>query len=264
MDGKKPLSRFEALAQQLVEGTFRRLLGQDTSSTDVIASQLAQAMVASRRGDVVASRYEIELSAEGYLTLQSQQEVLTAELAAYLESLASELEVTLPQRPSILLKPNPVLRKEEVTVQALHEPTRSSTTQIQERPLAELDVAAALQRLDAYLIISGRQHVPLSKPLLSIGRQLDNDIVLDAATVSRRHAQIRWRFGRFVLYDLSRRGRTAVNGQPASEHPLEPGDVISLSGVMLIYGEGHTRPNAAVGGQHSDDDDTQLIPGQAL
>jgi hypothetical protein len=261
MDAKKPLSRFEALAQQLVEGTFRRLLGQDTRSTDVIAAQLAQAVAASRRDSQLATRYEIALSPEGYLALQPQQQVLMTELVAYVESLATELEATLPQRPFVMFKPNPVLHKEQVTVEAYHESQKANTTQIQERPLMELDIAEALRQLDAYLIVGGRQHVPLDKALVTIGRQLDNDVVLDLATVSRRHAQIRWRFGRFVLYDLSRKGRTAVNGQPISEHALQPGDVIALSHMMLIYGEGNTRANTAVGSS-SLNDDTQIIPGQ--
>ena len=37
---------------------------------------------------------------------------------------------------------------------------------------------------------------------------------------------------------ISGRGRTQVNGQATREHVLRPGDVIALSDVMIIYGEG--------------------------
>jgi pSer/pThr/pTyr-binding forkhead associated (FHA) protein len=81
--------------------------------------------------------------------------------------------------------------------------------------------------------------VALERPFLSIGRRTENDLVLDSPTVSRRHAQLRWRYGRFVLYDLSGRpGRTLVNSQPVSEYALQSGDVITLANVKLIYGEG--------------------------
>jgi pSer/pThr/pTyr-binding forkhead associated (FHA) protein len=98
---------------------------------------------------------------------------------------------------------------------------------------------AELMAVDAYLIVDGGQHVALERPLLTIGRRTDNDLVLDAPTVSRRHAQIRWRYGRFVLYDLSGRpGRTLVNSQAITEYALQSGDVISLANAKLIYGEG--------------------------
>jgi pSer/pThr/pTyr-binding forkhead associated (FHA) protein len=111
------------------------------------------------------------------------------------------------------------------------------TTQIRLRDDGEPEALAALRALDAYLVIGGRQYISLDRPLFSIGRRTDNDIVLDSPTISRQHAQIRWRYGRFILYDLSRRGRTAVNDQPVTEHALQPGDVITLSDTRIIYGE---------------------------
>jgi pSer/pThr/pTyr-binding forkhead associated (FHA) protein len=119
----------------------------------------------------------------------------------------------------------------------LSDPVIEQTTQIQERPDVAAAALSALQALDAYLIIGGRRHVALDQPVLSLGRRRDNDVVLDSPSVSRQHAQIRWRYGRFVLYDLSRRGRTAVNNQPVSEHVLQSGDVIALSDTLIVYGE---------------------------
>jgi pSer/pThr/pTyr-binding forkhead associated (FHA) protein len=55
--------------------------------------------------------------------------------------------------------------------------------------------------------------------------------------VSRRHAQLRLRFGRYTLYDLDSQSGTLVNGQPVQEWVLQPGDVMSLGGVNLIYTE---------------------------
>ena len=84
-------------------------------------------------------------------------------------------------------------------------------------------------------------------------------MVLDAATVSRRHAQLRWRYGHFVLYDLSQRhGRTTVNNQPVTECVLQPGDVITLSQIKLLYAEGQTTPKR--GGQYGEGADTQVMP----
>jgi pSer/pThr/pTyr-binding forkhead associated (FHA) protein len=55
--------------------------------------------------------------------------------------------------------------------------------------------------------------------------------------VSRAHAQIRAIRGQYVLFDLNSTGGTMVNGRRVHQCALKPGDVISLSGVPLIYGE---------------------------
>jgi pSer/pThr/pTyr-binding forkhead associated (FHA) protein len=80
--------------------------------------------------------------------------------------------------------------------------------------------------------------VALNRPVLTLGRRAENDIVLPVSSVSREHAQIRWRFGRFVIYDLGSRAGTLVNGEPVSECVLHPGDIVTLSTVKLVYGEG--------------------------
>jgi pSer/pThr/pTyr-binding forkhead associated (FHA) protein len=99
-------------------------------------------------------------------------------------------------------------------------------------------VLEAIRLVDAFLIVQGRRHVALDRPLIRIGRRIDNDIVLDSPSISRQHAQIRWRQRYFVVYNVSSHGYTSVNGMQIQEHILRPGDVIALSSVFLVYGEG--------------------------
>ena len=75
--------------------------------------------------------------------------------------------------------------------------------------------------------------MPITEAVITIGRGLDNDIVLDDRRVSRQHAQLRRRFGQYVLYDLDSSGGTTVNGRPVREAPLQAGDVIALAGVRM-------------------------------
>ena len=95
-------------------------------------------------------------------------------------------------------------------------------------------------RQDAFLIVGGKQHISLDRPITTIGRQLDNDVVIEASEVSRIHAQIRWRYGRFVIYDLDSSSGTYVNGLRIREHILESGNVISFGNIVVIYGEGRS------------------------
>jgi pSer/pThr/pTyr-binding forkhead associated (FHA) protein len=96
-----------------------------------------------------------------------------------------------------------------------------------------------------FVILEGRRHIPLTSASVSLGRHLDNDIIVDDSRVSRQHAQLRRRYGRYVIYDLGSTGGTSVNGYPVQECVLEAGDVISLAGVDVIYGEDSPTPPPA-------------------
>jgi pSer/pThr/pTyr-binding forkhead associated (FHA) protein len=115
---------------------------------------------------------------------------------------------------------------------------------------SESSERAALLELDAFLIVEGGRHVPLDKPVVTLGRRSDNDVIIDATAVSRQHAQIRWRFGRFVLYDTSSRGRTMVNGVRVKEQVLQSGDVIALSDVLIVFAEGSDPATGDRRGRH--------------
>jgi hypothetical protein len=90
---------------------------------------------------------------------------------------------------------------------------------------------------NAFLILQGTKVVPLTQAVVNIGRRLDNQVVLDDPRVSRHHAQMRVIKGRFVIFDLGSTGGLFVNGQRANQSILYPGDVISLAGVTLIFGQ---------------------------
>jgi pSer/pThr/pTyr-binding forkhead associated (FHA) protein len=95
---------------------------------------------------------------------------------------------------------------------------------------------------NAFLIIEGVKVHQLSDSVVNIGRRLENQLVIDDPRVSRNHAQLRAIKGRFVLFDLNSTGGTFVNGQRTSQTVLYPGDVISLAGVALIFGQDNPPP----------------------
>jgi pSer/pThr/pTyr-binding forkhead associated (FHA) protein len=95
---------------------------------------------------------------------------------------------------------------------------------------------------NAFLIVEGVKVFPLSTSVINIGRRLDNQLIIDDPRVSRNHAQLRSIKGRFVVFDLNSTGGTFVNGQRTSQSVLYPGDVISLSGVSLIFGQDNPPP----------------------
>jgi hypothetical protein len=89
----------------------------------------------------------------------------------------------------------------------------------------------------AFLIVDGVRTVPLTRQGLTIGRRPDMALVLEDTHVSRVHAQIRLVQGRFVIFDLDSSGGTYVNDQRVTQCVLHPGDVISLAGAQLVFGQ---------------------------
>ncbi|MGE5073268.1 MAG: FHA domain-containing protein [Anaerolineae bacterium] len=95
---------------------------------------------------------------------------------------------------------------------------------------------------DAFVIVDGVKVIPLTQPLIRIGRRLENNLVLDDPRVSRTHAELRAINGRYVLFDLNSTGGTFVNGLKITQSVVYPGDVISLAGVNLVYGQKNPPP----------------------
>src|SRR6266480_2559610 len=83
--------------------------------------------------------------------------------------------------------------------------------------------------------------VPLIRDEISIGRKEGNTIRLTERNVSRRHARLLRKEGRYVLEDLSSYIGTKVNGTV----PLNDGDQVGIGDYRLaIKAE---RPTTAVG-----------------
>src|SRR5688500_1282638 len=68
-----------------------------------------------------------------------------------------------------------------------------------------------------------------------VGRGDDNVVQLSDLAVSRRHCEIEWRDGGFVLVDAGSRNRTLVNGKPITRHPLEQGDEVAIGKTRLAF-----------------------------
>lgn len=242
MKGRR-FTRFEALAQRLVEDTFSRVFGEHSISREV-AMALARAVedgAHGRRGEQAPARYRLRLHGEDYARLEAQWDDLAPRLSGYITDVAEQAGLYLAGAPVVELAVEDTARLGAVRVEVLRTSSAAGTTQTYSAPVspADDDIEGRLRALDAFLIVNGRRHVPLDRALVTIGRRVDNDVIIDSPVVSRQHAHVRWRHGRFVLYDVGSRGGVAVNGERCQECVLQPGDLITLANrVSIIYGEG--------------------------
>ena len=83
---------------------------------------------------------------------------------------------------------------------------------------------------------------------LNIGRDSTNEIVINDAEVSRRHARLTFQGGKYVLEDLGSTNGTFVNGQRlAGPRVLKAGEVVSFGEqIVLVFEVTTNDPGATV------------------
>ena len=116
--------------------------------------------------------------------------------------------------------------------------TPRNTTQSGQPPIARTGVVPPPAWLQPVAGDLANRTFEITKTLLSIGRGLDNDLVIDDPRVSRHHAQVTFRHSHYLLRDLRSTNGTFVRSQPVEAVVLATGDVISLGGYELIFTQG--------------------------
>ena len=88
----------------------------------------------------------------------------------------------------------------------------------------------------------------LSGNEIIIGRDINADIVINTAEVSRGHSRLRLQNGGYVLEDLGSTNGTFVNGQRlTAPRVMRPGETIMLGeAVTLVYGGSQFDPDMTV------------------
>ena len=93
----------------------------------------------------------------------------------------------------------------------------------------------------AWLTIRLPQAAPqmyhIRKPVVNIGRQLSNDIIVEDKRVSRYHAQIKYQSdGQFVIYDLGSTNGITINNTPQMrQHTLRSGDHFTIGSYDFYF-----------------------------
>ncbi len=235
------LRHLEAQLQTLVEARFTRLFaGQRTEA--LIVHRLTAAMNAGTRfepetGTLAPNVYTVLVHPDSVQDWQDPELLKT--LVEILKAAARDSQLAFESPPALTLAEDPDLSPGEFAVLASHRIETVEKTQ--EVPVDSVSqpaeaVSGAIPD-NAFLIVEGVKVFQLKQTVVNIGRRLDNSLVIDDPRVSRNHAQLRAIRGRYVLFDLNSSGGTYINGQRTTQSVLYPGDVISLAGVSVIFGQ---------------------------
>lgn len=247
------LAKFEAFVENLLEGSLTRVLRGQLQPVE-IAKRLARALDDSKTVGVgrvfVANEYRVRLSVADFQRLESVRATLERELAEYVMGVARERGFSMVAKPIVRLDPSDDLAPRQMQVEArlsespscadiesatvpsdFGQTMRFSPEQVK-RSLKSTGASALLVSVDQSEPLGGQV---VDKPVVTIGRALANDIVIDDARVSRYHAEIRAVGGKYCLYDLKSTNGTWVNGRKVTESVLTSGDMVSFGGVEFRF-----------------------------
>lgn len=239
------LSRFEQFMESMVEGSVARLFRNPVQPAE-IARRLERAMESQQtisvRRVLVPNVYRAFLNPQDFSAFQPIQAEMEREMAAYLSELASERNFTLLEHPRVELAADPAVPRHSIQVVAetvSAQPGTTAGTQVMS-VTTQQKVRPHIQKSARLLLhtAAGPQIIPLDSTQFTLGRGLNNDIILEDTRVSRHHAELRYKARRFWLNDLGSTNGTFVNGERVqAETALRDTDVISLGGLELTFRE---------------------------
>jgi hypothetical protein len=254
----KALARFEELLQQMVEAPFRRVFGGRLEPVD-LARRLGRVMDDNKRvtweRPLVPNQYAIALAPKDFDDVQGFVDALQRELERFITERAAERGYSLLAPPRVTIAAESALSSGVFTVRAtmldaaapppperetappgavpgplLPQETRTRAMRPLEMPIGPAGVEPL------YLVgsLNGRRMTwPLSGKRVRIGRGLDNEVVLDDASVSRHHAEITREDGVTEVRDLGSTNGTWINAGRVEVALVEPGDQLAFGAVHL-------------------------------
>jgi len=242
---KLKLEQLESRLQALIEVRLVSVL-PGFQIEDLMVQKLASAMKSNLVEDAAGNKlvpnvYTLIVNPQS--AEQWQQPKLLDAMVKSLKVVGEEAGLKFTSQPTISIIQNAQKGISEIDIVASHqmetaEETRGMT------PVGDKSETTGGNSIpeSAFLIVDGVKVFPLTQSVINIGRRLDNQLVIDDPRISRNHAQLRAIKGRFVIFDLNSTGGTFVNGQRTSQSVMYPGDVISLAGVPLVFGQDNPPP----------------------
>jgi pSer/pThr/pTyr-binding forkhead associated (FHA) protein len=226
-----------------MEGSIGRLFRSPIQPAE-IGRKLERAMVGNQVVSVdatlVPNDYRVAMHPEDMVLFVDYVSALSRQMESWLTELVHERGFSLVDRMRVQITGDESIPRRAIQV----------TAAIADRPDLNRERQEALQRTEVYRVIRQTTGVPplrirflggsqrdrevlIRKPVTTVGRALDNDIVLDSGDVSRHHARFEYANEEMRLLDLQSTNGTRVNGKRIQTHPVRPGDEVTFGTLSV-------------------------------
>ncbi len=239
------LDRFEQFFERIVEGTIMRFFRSPIQPAE-IGRKLERAMedgrVVSVGSVLVPNTYRAEMHPQDMVAFADFVVPLSRQMEGWLAEEIADRGYRTLGRVRVQIVGDEQVPRRTIRVEA-------QTSATLDRPAIEED---QIQKTEVYRVIRESTGVPprllrvmngpgkdrtftIRAATTSVGRGLDNDLVLESTDVSRHHAQIEYRDGSYHLTDLGSTNGSRVNGQPVQRAILRDGDEIEFGSLHLQF-----------------------------
>lgn len=244
------MERVESFVSRMIEGWSARLFRAKLQPVQ-IAKRLIRAMEAhqtiSLSKTFVPNSYVASLGPSDFAQFEQYRRSMERDFAEALLGAARERNFTLLAYPTVEIERDDDLAPGEIRVSCALVDASGEEVEADPKALGGIESGHTMV-LDREALLRERPRAPKASieqrdgPTVSlgpdpvlIGRDPQNDVVLDDRRVSRKHAEIRLRLGRYTLYDLQSTNGTYVNGRRIAEKVLDDGDKISVGGLEITF-----------------------------
>jgi hypothetical protein len=238
--------RVESFLEQVFEGAIGRLFRSPIQPAEV-AKKLERAMeenyVVAVDGVIVPNVYDVLLHPADLANFTAFRGTLVDEMEQWLREVAREERYRFVGPVRVRLAGEEGIPRRSIQVRAAivdaaaEEPAAAPAGEVYTRdyrvvrtadgsPACRIKVLTGAQAGHVF-IVGGKA--------ATIGRALDNDLVIPSTDVSRHHARLEQVSGGYRIVDLGSTNGTLVNGRRVTEQVLAPGDILTLGATELSF-----------------------------
>lgn len=249
-----PLTAIERFFERLFERPSARLFRARLQPVQVqrrIERAMESERLAAADRTLVPNRFAVRLNPGDLEAFGDMTDSLASELADGALLFARSRHYTLVDRPRVEVISDPSVERADILVVArFADPITGTTSTVRDGGAGGAHHEARFGPSDTMVYQVPRSTAPRARlkvvdrkserthdfdgTTLTIGRAIDNDVVLGDGRVSRHHARLVGRRGTLVYSDLDSTNGSRVNGVAVSELVLGVGDRIELGDSMIV------------------------------
>jgi hypothetical protein len=233
------LDRFEQSFERAVEGSIGRVFRSKVQPAE-IGRKLERAMTSNQLigvdSTLVPNEYKVFLNPKDLAPFSGYLPGLCRQMETWLQEVVDDRGFTTIDRIRVQIESSETAPRRAVGV---------SATTVDRPPVLKPEPAAAVQETRLFQIArqpSGKRLLTLKfeqgrhagsefvirKQSITVGRSLENDLVLDSPDVSRRHARLDAVGASMMLTDLGSTNGTKVNGRAVRVRAIAVGDQVTF------------------------------------
>lgn len=224
-----------------MEGSIGRAFRSPVQPAE-IGRKLERAMVGGQVVSVdstlVPNEYRVAMHPNDMVLFVDYVGALCRQMEQWLGEVARARGFSLIDRVRVGIEGDPAVPRRAIRVVAT----------IRDRPEVGREAQDEVQRTEVYRVIratggapplrlrlldgpGGDREVLIRKATTTVGRALDNDLVLESGEVSRHHARLDHADGAVRVLDLGSTNGTRINGRRVAEGRAQPGDEIAFGAI---------------------------------